>query len=131
MTWDIILLHICTINQDHMMYGSWDIKCKRQSFFVIMGHFLHFGFPNNKKNQNLEKRNKAPGDIIILHLCTTKDGHMVYGSWNIKCDRQFFVILDQFLPFYPNYMLYCSWDMVCDWCNCYFSFWATFCPFTP
>ena len=28
-------------------------------------------------------------------------------------------------------MLYCSWDMVCDRCNCYFSFWAIFCPFIP
>ena len=28
-------------------------------------------------------------------------------------------------------MLYCSWDMVRDRCNCYFSFWAIFCPFTP
>ena len=27
--------------------------------------------------------------------------------------------------------LYCSSDMVCDGCNCYFSFWASFCPFTP
>ena len=28
-------------------------------------------------------------------------------------------------------MLYWSWDMARDRCNCYFSFWATFCPFTP
>ena len=27
---DIILLLMCTINEDHMMYGSWDIKCKGQ-----------------------------------------------------------------------------------------------------
>ena len=30
-----------------------------------------------------------------------------------------------------DYMLYCSWNMVCDWCNCHFSFRAAFCPFTP
>ena len=30
-----------------------------------------------------------------------------------------------------DHMLYCSWDMVCDGCNCYFSFWAIFCTFTP
>ena len=30
-----------------------------------------------------------------------------------------------------DHMLYCSWDMTCDRCNCYFSFWAIFCPFTP
>ena len=28
-------------------------------------------------------------------------------------------------------MLYCSWDMMHDRCNCYFSFWAIFCHFTP
>ena len=45
---------------------------------------------------------KYPGDIIILHKCTkTHD--------NMMC---------------------CSWDMVRGRCN-YFSFWATFCPFTP
>ena len=27
-------------------------------------------------------------------------------------------------------MLYSSWDMACDRCNCYFSFWAIFCPFS-
>ena len=44
-----------------------------------------------------------PGDIIISHKC----------------------------PENCNHMLYCSWDMTCDRCNCYFSFWAIFCPFTP
>ena len=28
-------------------------------------------------------------------------------------------------------MPYCSWDIVHDVSNCYFSFWAIFCPFTP
>ena len=28
-------------------------------------------------------------------------------------------------------MLYCSWDMVREECNCHFSFWAIFWPFTP
>ena len=46
---------------------------------------------------------KLPIDIIILHMCTKNHGHM----------------------------LYCSWDMVCDRCNCYILFWAIFCPFTP
>ena len=27
--------------------------------------------------------------------------------------------------------MYGSWDMVCDRCNSYFSFWAIICPFTP
>ena len=28
-------------------------------------------------------------------------------------------------------MQYCSWDMARNGCNCYFSFWTVFCPFTP
>ena len=28
-------------------------------------------------------------------------------------------------------MVYCSWDMAQDRCNCYFSFWTVFCPFNP
>ena len=29
-----------------------------------------------------------------------------------------------------DHRLYCSWDMVCDGCNCFW-FWAIFYPFTP
>ena len=30
---------------------------------------------------------KNPGDIIILHMCTTNYGHMMYSSWDMVCDR--------------------------------------------
>ena len=46
---------------------------------------------------------KTPRDVIILHKCTKNHDHM----------------------------LYCSWDMACDGCDCYFSFWAIFCPYPP
>ena len=29
-----------------------------------------------------------------------------------------------------DHMLYCSWDMMRNRCNCYFSLWAIFCHFT-
>ena len=45
-----------------------------------MGHFLPFDPSNKLKNQNFEKMKKAPEDIIILHLHTTNDDHMMYGS---------------------------------------------------
>ena len=48
--------------------------------FVILVHFLAFDPPNNLKNQSFEKMKKTPEDIIILHLQTTNDDHMVYGS---------------------------------------------------
>ena len=38
------------------------------------------------------------GDIIILHKCTKNHNHMLYSSWNMPCDK----------------------------CNCHFSFWAIF-----
>ena len=29
---------------------------------------------------------KAPGDVIILHMCTIND-NMINGSWDMECDR--------------------------------------------
>ena len=71
--------------------------------------FCHFGLffalltPNNQKSQNFEKMKKTPGDIIILHLCTRNDNHMMYGSSDIKHNRHnfFFFHFVYFLPFYP------------------------------
>ena len=156
---DIIILRMCTINDNHKMYGSWDMKHEGENFlsfwtilypftpittqkikilknwkkswryhhFTHMYHklqsydiwflrywaqqtvFCHFGqffvnlSPKSLKNQNFKKMKKTSSDIIILHKCTKNHDHMQY----------------------------CSWDMACDACNCYFSFWAIFCPFTP
>ena len=47
---------------------------------VILGHFLLFDPPNNLKNQNFEKMKHTPGDIIILHLRTKSNNHMIYDS---------------------------------------------------
>ena len=98
----IIIWHKCTKNHDHMLYSSWDMARDRCNFFSFWPIFCPFCPPNSPKNQNLIKKKKTPGDIIILHKCTKNRDHM----------------------------LYCSWDMVRDRCNLYFSFWAIFCPFT-
>ena len=50
---DIIILHMCTKNHNHMRYSSWDTKwdrifCHFESFFALMP-------PNNLENQNFEK----------------------------------------------------------------------------
>ena len=58
--------------------------------------------PMNPENQNFENMKIIPGDIIILHMCTINDNHMMYGSWDMKRDKQNFL-----------------------------SFWTLFCPFTP
>ena len=72
---------------------------------IVIYHFgLFFALlpPNSPKNENFKIMKKRPGDIIILHNCTKIHDHM----------------------------LYCFWDMVCEGCNCYFSFWATLSLFT-
>ena len=83
---DVIILHKWTIDDNHMMYGSWD-EVQQTECFVILGHFLPFYFHNNPENQNFEKVKKASGDVIILHICITSENHM-YCSWDMKCDRQ-------------------------------------------
>ena len=52
----IIILHMCTINDNPMMYGSWDMEVDGQN--VILDHFSAFSLPNNQKNQNFEKLKK-------------------------------------------------------------------------
>ena len=44
------------------------------------GHFLPFYPLKNSKNQNFEKMKKAPGAIIIFHMCTQNHDHMMYAS---------------------------------------------------
>ena len=94
-----------TTNENHMMYGSWDIERDRPIFLLFWTIFCLFTPPNNPKNQNFEKnkKTKTPGDSIILHKCTIKGNHMMYGSWDTKRDRQNFLSFwTVFLPFYPS-----------------------------
>ena len=101
MSGDIIILHMCTINDNHMMNGSWDMECDRQNFLSIWTVFCPFTPPDNPKNKNFEKMNKRRGDIIILHMCSIDENHRMYGPWYMEPDRQNFL-----------------------------SFWTVFCPFT-
>ena len=96
----IIILHMCTTNDNHMTDGSWDKKCDRQNFLSFWTVFLLFLPPNNPKNHNFEKRRKTPGDITILHMCTINDTHVMYGSWDIESNGQTFLsFLTIFHPF--------------------------------
>ena len=79
---DIIILHMCTKCMVVWMYG-WmvhEISHTMDRIFVILDHFLPFYPPNNLKNQNFEKMKKTSGDIIVLHMCTINDIHMICGS---------------------------------------------------
>ena len=48
-----------------------------------------------------KKCKKTPGDITLSHMCTKNQDHKMYGSLDIKCKGQFFVILGHVLPFDP------------------------------
>ena len=75
-------------------------------FLSLCAFFCPFTSPpplNSPKKKHLKKMKKTPGDIIILHNCTKNHDHM----------------------------LYCSWDMVRDGCNCCFSFWPMLFLLTP
>ena len=78
-----------------------------------MGYFLPFyiSFPatpypppsNNPDNQNFEKIKEAPGDIIILNMSNINKNQKLNDVWFLRYGAQptdFFLILNQFLPFY-------------------------------
>ena len=85
--------HFTNVYRKWQSYDVWFLRygVQRTEFFVILGRFLSFYPPNNPKNQNFEKIKKPPGDIIILHMCTINDSHMMYGSWDMECDGQKFL----------------------------------------
>ena len=100
---DIIILRKCTKNNDHMPYCSWHMAPDSCNCYFSFWAIFCLLTPITARKMKISKKwKKMPRDIIILHKCTKNHDHK----------------------------LYCSWDMVCDTCNCYFSFCAIFCPFT-
>ena len=141
-------------------YDTWFLKYKVQQkeIFVILGHFFPFPHPDNPENQNF-KLKKTPPDIIILHICTINDYHLMYGCWNMERNRQNFCHSGTFFALFPpqdkgnqnfgkmntapediiilpmciindNHMMCHSWDMEHDGQN-FLSFWTIFCTLTP
>ena len=87
-------------------YDVWLLRYEVQHriFFIILGHIFALLPPNSPKNENIKKKMKnMTGDIIILHKCTKNHHHM----------------------------LYCSWNMAHDGCNCYFHIGLYFSLKTP
>ena len=64
---DIIILHMCTVNINHIMYGSWDMERDRHNFSSFWTIFLHFHPPNNTENQNFEKKRKKHQQILSFY----------------------------------------------------------------
>ena len=101
----LVILQMCIINNNHMLYGSWDMGHDGQKS-VIFNHLLPFNPTNNPQKQNFKKMKVMPRDIFILHMCTITDNHgmvpEMYDSWDNRVQQiEFFVILDHFFLFWP------------------------------
>ena len=77
----------------HHKWQSYDVSfltygVQQTEFVVILDHFLPFYPPMDPENQNFEKMKKTLEDIIILQMCTINDSHMMYGSWDMECNRE-------------------------------------------
>ena len=109
---DIINLHMCTKNHNHMRYSSWQTKWDK--FLVILGHFSPFNTPSSPPPQQPRPRkpkfwkieNSICGNVIILNLCNKKNTIkwcMLTQIWSatdiIFCHfRSFFALLLHYWP---------------------------------
>ena len=99
---EILPFYTCTINENHLMYGSWDRERERQNFF----HFGPFFAFLSQKQPEKSKFWKNEKNLWIYHHFT-----LVYQkSWSYamlflrySAWRMWFLffILDYFLSFYP------------------------------
>ena len=60
------------------------ISCHFGPFFALLP-------PMDRENQNFENMKLMSGDIIILHMCTINDNHMMYGSSDMERDGHNFL----------------------------------------
>ena len=65
---DIIILHICTINGNHMMYGSWNMEHDRQNFSSFWTIFCTF-IPWTTWKIKILKKWKHHLKILSLYTC--------------------------------------------------------------
>ena len=87
---EMLSFYLCVPKITIMMYASWNMECNRQYILSFWAIFCPFTPIITWKIKTLKKQNK-PGYIIILHLCTTNNIHMMYGSWDMEHDRQNFL----------------------------------------
>ena len=130
-------LHMCTINDNYMMYGSWYMERDGQNCLSFWTVFCPFTALTTKN----------PDHMQYCSWDTMRDGCNSNLFWAIFCpfisltvqkitikkkmkETPGDVIILQQCSKNHDHMLYCSRDMARDRCN-YFSFWAIFCPFTP
>ena len=95
-----IILHVCTINDNQMMYGSWDIESDSQIFLSFWTIFCHFTHQTTKNIKILKKWKNIWRYYHITHVYHKLQSHDVWFLRYRVWQTEFFVILDNFLPIY-------------------------------
>ena len=108
---DIIIWHICTIHENHMMYVSWDMEHNRQNFLSFWTVFCALSPPPSPSprpytltTQKIKVLKKWKNFLEILSFYTNVHKWQSNDVWFLRygaCWTKFFVILYPFLPFYP------------------------------
>ena len=84
-----IILHMCIINENHdvwfLRYGA------RQNFFSFWITFCPFAPLTTQKMKILKQWKNCNEISSCLHMCIINDTHMMYGSSDMKCNRQKFL----------------------------------------
>ena len=79
-----------------MLTQTWSVTdiifCHFMPFFALLPHYWP---PKLKFGKNVKKK---PRNIILLHMCTINQDHMMYDFWDIKSKGEFLVILGNFCP---------------------------------
>ena len=86
-----------------------------------LGYFLPFYPSNSLKKENFKKNEKNKNKKIKINPPKTTTTTTI--AWRYHHFTQVYQKSWSYAILFLRYM-------VCDGCNCYFSFWAIFCPFT-
>ena len=101
---EIIILQMCTINDSHMMYGSWDMECSGQNFFSLLTVFCSFT-KKKKNNPKIKILKKWKNRLKISSLYTNVSKVMIicYTVPVMRCVTDVILIFHfgLFLPFHP------------------------------
>ena len=85
--WDIISLHMCTINDNHIMYGSWDMECHGQNFLSFWTIFCPFTPLKTQKIKILKKWKKIRRYYHFTQVYEKSWSYAMlllrYGAWRM------------------------------------------------
>ena len=100
-----------------MIYSFWDMERDRHNTLSFWTVFYPFTPLWTEKIKILKKWKKIPEDIIIFQMYTINEHHMMYGSWDMECNRQNFL---SFWTVFCPFILLKTWKIkiLKKWKNC-------------